>query len=139
VPAREFFVDWYVTALEPGEIVTAVLLAPPDVSGSGVYVKHSRVSGDYATASVAACLQADGRMRVVIGGCGPTPLADDGADTALSSNRDDATIAQAGAALQSLADPLDDVRGSADYRRQLIPRLLLRAVRAAEVSRGVRA
>ena len=65
--------------------------------------------------------------------------ADDGADTALSSSRDDATIARAGAALQSLADPLDDVRGSADYRRQLIPRLLLRAVRAAEVSRGVRA
>jgi carbon-monoxide dehydrogenase medium subunit len=78
-------------------------------------------------------------MRVVIGGCGPTPLADVGADTALSSSRDDATIARAGAALQSLADPLDDVRGSADYRRQLIPRLLLRAVRAAEVSRGVRA
>ena len=139
VPAREFFVDWYVTALEPGEIVTAVLLAPPRRVRVGVYVKHSRVSGDYATASVAACLQADGRMRVVIGGCGPTPLADDGADTALSSSRDDATIAQAGAALQSLADPLDDVRGSADYRRQLIPRLLLRAVRAAEVSRGVRA
>ena len=138
VPAKEFFVDWYVTALEPGEIVTAVLLAPPDVSGAGVYVKHSRVAGDYATCSVAACLQADRRMHVAIGGCGPTPLADDGVDAALSANRGDATIAQAGAALQALADPLDDVRGSADYRRQLIPRLLLRAVRAAEASRGGR-
>lgn len=138
VPAKEFFVDWYVTALEPGEIVTAVLLAPPDASGSGVYVKHARVSGDYATCSVAACLQADRRMRIAIGGCGPTPLADEGVDAALSSQRTDATIAQAGAALQALADPLDDVRGSADYRRQLIPRLLLRAVRAAEASCGVR-
>jgi carbon-monoxide dehydrogenase medium subunit len=138
VPAREFFVDWYVTALQPGEIVTAVLLPPPDASGAGVYVKHSRVSGDYATCSVAACLQSDGRMRVVIGGCGPAPLADDGVDATLSSSRDDAAIAQAGAALQALADPLDDVRGSADYRRQLIPRLLLRAVRSAEASRGVR-
>jgi aerobic carbon-monoxide dehydrogenase medium subunit len=138
VPAKEFFVDWYVTALEPGEIVTAVLLAPPDASGSGVYIKHARVAGDYATCSVAACLQADRRMHIAIGGCGPTPLADDGVDAALSSNRGDATIAQAGAALQALADPLDDVRGSADYRRQLIPRLLLRAVRAAEASCGAR-
>jgi carbon-monoxide dehydrogenase medium subunit len=36
--------------------------------------------------------------------------------------------------LAERADPLDDVRGSADYRRQLIPRLLLRAVRHIEAS-----
>jgi carbon-monoxide dehydrogenase medium subunit len=135
VAAREFFVDWYLTALEPAEIVTAVVLPAADARGAGVYVKHARVAGDYATASVAAVRHGDGRLRVAVGACGPTPLADDGADALLCADRSDAAIARAGAALQALADPLDDVRGSADYRRTLIPRLLLRAVRATESAR----
>ena len=131
VPATEFFVDWYVTALEPGELVTAVLLPVPD-HGVGVYVKHARVAGDYATASVAACLVGDNCLRVAIGGCGPTPLSDPEADAAITADRSDAAIAHAARLLVERADPLDDVRGSADYRRLLIPRLLLRAVRSLE-------
>lgn len=131
--AAEFFVDWYLTALEPGELVTAVLLPHPD-RGAGVYIKHARVAGDYATASVAACLLEDGRMRVAVGACGPTPLADPDADAILSGDRSGEAIARAGRLLVQHADPLDDVRGSADYRRLLIPRLLLRAVRGAEAA-----
>ncbi|MGK6310618.1 FAD binding domain-containing protein [Variovorax sp. DT-64] len=133
IPATEFFVDWYLTALEPGELVTAVLLPAPD-RGVGVYVKHARVAGDYATASVAACLREDGRVSVAVGACGPTPLADTEADALLSSQRSDAAIARAAELLVQRADPLDDVRGSADYRRLLIPRLLSRAVRAVEAA-----
>ncbi|MDM0108058.1 xanthine dehydrogenase family protein subunit M [Variovorax sp. J22R24] len=133
VPAAEFFVDWYLTALEPGELVTAVLLPAPD-AGAGVYIKHARVAGDYATASVAACLQADARMSVAVGACGPTPLADPEANALLSSDRSEAAIARAAQWLVQRADPLDDVRGSADYRLLLIPRLLQRAVRAVEAA-----
>lgn len=133
IPAAEFFVDWYLTALEPGELVTAVLLPAPE-RGVGVYVKHARVAGDYATASVAACLHEDGRVSVAVGACGPTPLADAETDALLSSERSDAAIARAAELLVQRADPLDDVRGSADYRRLLIPRLLSRAVRAAEAA-----
>jgi carbon-monoxide dehydrogenase medium subunit len=132
VPAREFFVDWYVTALGPGEIVTAVFLPPPRAGGAGLYVKHSRVAGDYATASVAACAFGDGRIGVAVGACGPTPLVDDDANRWLGEDASDAVIAKAAARLVELADPLDDVRGSADYRRQLIPGLLARAVRALQ-------
>ena len=131
--AREFFVDWYVTALQPGEIVSAVLL-PAVRGGAGVYVKHTRVAGDYATASVAASLAGDGRMSVAVGACGPTPLASDDANAMLTKDRSDAAIARAAEALQALADPLDDVRGSADYRRRLIPGLLKRAVRTVEAA-----
>lgn len=134
VDARDFFVDWYVTALEPGELVTAVLLPRPEAGAAGLYVKHARVAGDYATASVAACRHADGRINVAVGSCGPAPIADDAADALLSADRSDAAIARAGALLQARADPLDDVRGSADYRRLLIPRLLQRAVRELEAT-----
>jgi aerobic carbon-monoxide dehydrogenase medium subunit len=133
VPASEFFVDWYLTSLEPGELVTAVLLPAPD-HGVGVYIKHARVAGDYATASVAACLREDASVSVAVGACGPTPLADPDANALLSGDRSDAAVARAAQLLVDRADPLDDVRGSADYRRLLIPRLLLRAVRAVEAT-----
>ena len=131
VAAADFFVDWYTTALAPGEIVTAVLLGAARVGGAA-YVKHARVAGDYATASAAVCIDAGGPVRAVIGSCGPTPLRDDAADALLSGDRGDAAIARAATLLEAHADPLDDVRGSAEYRRLLIPRLLQRAVRRAE-------
>lgn len=131
LPAREFFVDWYTTALQPGELVAAVLL-PPRAGGAGVYVKHARVAGDYATASVAAARGTDGTWHVAVGACGPAPLASDEADALLSRDRGAAAVARAAELLQALADPLDDVRGSADYRRRLIPGLLRRAVQALE-------
>ena len=131
VPAREFFVDWYTTALEPGEIVIGVIL-PKAAPGAGFYAKHARVAGDYATASVACSLEASGHCRVAVGACGPTPLADDEADAILSEDRGAAALARAAGLLVERADPLDDVRGSAGYRRRLIAPLLARAVRAAE-------
>lgn len=135
VPAEKFFVDWYTTALESGEIVTAVLLPKPK-GGHGLYVKHCRVAGDYATASIAIAMQSSGRVRAAVGGCGPTPLHDARADEILTADRSDAAVVGAGELLEQIADPLDDVRGSSLYRRRLIPRLLLRAVREVELARG---
>lgn len=135
VPARDFFVDWYATALKPGEIVVGVVL-PAAAGGHGHYLKHARVVGDYATVSVAICATAQGQWRVAIGGCGPAPLSDDTANALLSAGRDAASVAQAGALLQALADPLSDVRGSAEYRRLLIPRMLASAVRQLQQDMG---
>lgn len=136
VPAEEFFVDWYTTVLEPGELVTAVLLPKPD-GGHGLYLKHCRVAGDYAIASIAIALRGSGRMRVAVGGCGPTPLHDAQADEILTRDRSDAAVARAGAVLEQKADPLDDVRGTSEYRRRLIARLLVRAVREVESAQGM--
>jgi carbon-monoxide dehydrogenase medium subunit len=130
IAAKDFFVDWYTTALAPGEIVTAVIVPRPP--GGAAYEKHARVAGDYATAAAAVCIDADGRVRAVIGACGPTPIADADADALLSADRSAAAVARAAEMLDARADPLDDVRGSAEYRRLLIPRLLLRALRGAE-------
>ena len=128
--------SWYLTALEPGELVVAVMLPQPVAAAHGVYIKHARVAGDYATASVAACRLGDGSVSVAVGACGPTPIVNDAANVLLSNERSDAAITEAGALLEQQADPLDDVRGSADYRRQLIPRLLQRAIRSLEAAEG---
>jgi carbon-monoxide dehydrogenase medium subunit len=130
VSMRDFFVDWYTTVLEPGEIVVGIELRKPK-PGVGFYLKHARVAGDFAIASVAVSLARDGEVRVAIGGCGPAPLASAEADQILSSEMSHRAVTRAGDLLLSLADPVDDVRGSAAYRRLLIPRMLAQALREA--------
>jgi aerobic carbon-monoxide dehydrogenase medium subunit len=133
VPAADFFLDWYTTAVAPGELVTAILLPPP-ARGVGTYHKLARVAGDFAIASVALSAAAGGAVRVAIGGCGPKPVASAEADALLSGRLGDGgAVAAAGRLLAECADPVDDVRGSADYRRLLIPRLLHRAAAEAAV------
>jgi aerobic carbon-monoxide dehydrogenase medium subunit len=127
VPIREFFVDWYTTILAPGEIVVAVHLDRPK-PGVGLYLKHARVSGDFAIASVAVTLARDGEVRVAVGSCGPFPLASSQADRMLSFDLSSSAVARAGELLMALANPVDDVRGTAAYRKTLIPRMLARAL-----------
>ncbi len=127
VPIREFFVDWYATVLTPGEIVIAVHLPKPK-PGVGLYLKHARVSGDFAIVSVAVSLARDGEAHVAVGGCGPVPLASAEADGIVSSDLSASALAHAGDLLTALANPVDDVRATADYRRLLIPRMLARAL-----------
>jgi carbon-monoxide dehydrogenase medium subunit len=131
VPARDFFVDWYTTALEPGELVTAILLPAPR-DGVGFYHKLTRVAGDFATVSVALSAARGGVVSLAIGGCGPTPVAADAANAALSHRLGERGAArEAGEILAALANPVDDVRATADYRRLIIPRMVERAASEA--------
>ncbi|MBH0237994.1 FAD binding domain-containing protein [Methylobrevis albus] len=71
------------TALEPGELITAVTLPPP-VGGVQVYRKvRDRASYAFALVSVAAVLQPDGSGRVAIGGVAPKPWRSKAADAEL--------------------------------------------------------
>ena len=133
IAANDFFVDWYTTALVDNEIVTAVLLPAPR-PGAGIYHKLARVSGDYATVSVAVSAERMGEgcaLRVAIGACGPKPILLSEVNELLSGRLEPDKLRRAGELLQAAADPIDDVRGSAEYRRMLIPRMLERAVTAA--------
>jgi aerobic carbon-monoxide dehydrogenase medium subunit len=127
IRVTEFFLDWYTTALAPGEIVVAVHLSKPK-PGVGMYLKHARVSGDFAIVSVAVTLASDGEVHVAIGGCGPTPLASAEVDRILSSDLSPSAVASAGEALLVQANPVDDVRATSAYRKLLIPRMLARAL-----------
>lgn len=122
---HDYVEDWYETALEEGEIITAITLPAP-VSAPSTYRKIARVSGDYATASCAMALDADGQgIRVAIGACGPGPLRDRDAEDALRGRLDDPeAVLELAASLVERADPVNDVRGSAEYRLRLIPRLV---------------
>lgn len=129
VAAATFFEDFYTTALADGELVTAVHVPAPLDDGIAVYRKITRSDGDFAIASIAFSGVFDGdhcrHARVVVGGCGPTPIHSDAVDAMLINAHPDAPCVGAAAdALADACDPLDDVRGSAAYRRLLVRRLL---------------
>jgi carbon-monoxide dehydrogenase medium subunit len=133
VPADEFFQGYYETAVADNEIVTAILVPAGPEDARAEHVKVVRVDGDYATVSVSLVLVIDNKQcshaRIAVGGVAPTPLHLDEADAVLNGSSLDAdAIAKAGDLLVQQSDPIDDMRGSADYRRRLIPRLLKRAV-----------
>jgi len=135
VPAKDFFVDWYTTALEPGELVVAIHL-PRASPGIGLYDKLARITGDFAIVSVALSVArvngACTRVGLAVGGCGPKPVRHDDVDRMLlEADLGDEAIRRAGAMLAEAADPVDDVRASADYRRLAIPRMVGRIVALA--------
>lgn len=136
VAAGDFFVDYLETALEPGELIAAVVLPPSRAGAFAAYEKFARVEGDYATVSVAAVVAMEGgkcgHVRVALGSCGPTPVRVAAAEERLAGSAlADTDIAEAAAILRDACDPVDDVRGSGEYRMMLVEPLLARALRAA--------
>jgi carbon-monoxide dehydrogenase medium subunit len=139
-PIEGVFTGRYQTSLAPDEILTAVSIPRGPAGAVGLHEKFSRVDGDYATVSISLVLAMNGatcsHARVAVGSCGPTPIRLAAADARLiGSTLTASDIAGAAALLVDAAHPVDDVRGSAEYRRMLIPRLLGRAIsRARELA-----
>ncbi len=131
-----FFVDYLTTVLAPDELVVGVRIPAPTPGESSTYLKFSRVDGDYATVSVGVRLLWSGdrcaAIRIAVGSCGPVPLRVPDAELALIGTRlDPDSVSVAALAYVEAADPVDDFRGTGDYRRMLIPGLIARAIRNA--------
>ncbi|MBN1210663.1 MAG: xanthine dehydrogenase family protein subunit M [Myxococcaceae bacterium] len=136
LPVEELFVDRFKTSLARDELVTRIFVPRGTQGAVGHHLRFSRVSGDYPTVSLSLVLAMEGdtcrQARVAVGSCGPVPLHVDAADQRLVGTRlGEQDVAEAGRLLANAAAPVDDVRGSAEYRRMLIPRLLGRALTLA--------
>lgn len=137
VPIARFFRGFYEAALEPGEIVTAVRVPPAPAGARGGYFKYtSRSAEDKPLVGVAAlvALDASGRCveaRIGLGGAAPTPMRAAQAERALLREAlTDAAVRAAAEAASREADPLSDLMGSADYRREMV-RVWVRRLLAA--------
>jgi carbon-monoxide dehydrogenase medium subunit len=129
VDASAFFKGYYTTELAPGDIVTAVRIDRDARFNASAYRKITRTEGDFAIASLALYAGFEHGVcriaRVCVGGCGATPICNDAVNALLSGSvPDDARLARAAEQLAAACDPIDDVRGSAAYRRLLVKRLL---------------
>ena len=138
VPAEELFVDYFETDVRPGEIITGLVVPPaPDGAGTAYLKFLPRTADDYATVSVAAVVTPDeagncADIRVVLGSVGLTPIRATAAEDALRGQPlTDDNIRAAAATVQDAVDPLDDHRGSAEYKREMAEVFTRRAVRQA--------
>jgi len=139
VPVTRFFRGFYETALAPGEIVTAIRVpATPPGSRSGYVRFTSRSAEDRPLVGVAALVVLDGagrcaEARIGLGAVAPTPIRAHRAETALRGEAlSDSAVRAAAEAAAGEAEPLSDLMGSADYRREMIRvwvRRLLMALR----------
>lgn len=136
IAARDFYQAAYFTALEPGEIVTAVRIPVPPAGHGFAYEKLKRKVGDYATAAAAVVLTMSGG-RVASASIGltnvaPTPLfAEAASRLVVGTGLDAATIRAAAEAAKAIADPATDGRGTAEYRREMAGVMVARALAKA--------
>ena len=143
IPIEEFFVDLFVTALNPQEILTEIQVPIPLPSSGGAYEKLERKVGDYAVAGVAAQVTLDqqGRCRsagVGLTNVGLTPLkAKRAEERLLGSDLDEEAVKEAARLAAEDSQPTPDLRGSEEYKRAMVRELAQRALRrAAERARG---
>lgn len=139
VAAQEFFVAPREPALEPGELLTEVLIPHQPGDSGASYQRFSLRKGTaLAVASVAARIVLDGGKiagaRVVLGSVAPVPLpAVECAGIVEGEEPSDELFKDAARATASEARPITDIRGSEQFRRDLVEVLTFRALREAAV------
>ena len=136
IPVSDFFEGPLATALEQGEILTEIRVpAQPEGSG-GAYLKLERKVGDYATAGVAAVITvSDGvcqQAGIGLTNAGPIPVKANSAESFLVGKKlDDETIREAARLASEEAQPSADLRGSEEYKRDMVRVIAGRALRMA--------
>jgi carbon-monoxide dehydrogenase medium subunit len=137
IPIGSFFTGPFSTALAADELLVEIRVPKPSERSGGAYVKLERKVGDFATAAVAAqvALAADGTcQRVGIGltNVGATPIKAERAEASLVGRRPDAdAIKRASELAAEAAQPSADLRGSVEYKKDLVRVLTARALRRA--------
>lgn len=121
IPADDFFLGMFTTALEPGEIVTGVSFPIPEKAG---YAKLRNPASRYSMTGVFVAKGPKG-VGVGVNGAGPCAFRQKEMEAALSAN----WSADAVAGIKQPADDLNsDIHGSAEYRANLVTVMAKRAV-----------
>jgi carbon-monoxide dehydrogenase medium subunit len=137
IPIGAFFTGPFETALRHDELLTEIRVPAPVPRSGGAYMKLERKVGDFATAAVAAqvTLAADGTCAAVgiaLTNAGLTPIKANQAEAALKGKRpDEAAIKQAAQLAADAAQPEADLRGSVEYKKDMVRVLTARALRKA--------
>ena len=146
ISAADLFTFAYTTALQSDEILTEVILPVPNSGSAGVYLKLERVAGDFAIASAAVQLSLDSndacnRIGIGVTGAGTVPQQVLSVEILLRGKKiTPELIDEAGRLIQEGAEPIEDLRGSAAYKKKALSAILRRAIaeslRRAEAKRS---
>ncbi len=144
-PLDQFFTGPGRTALAPGELLTEIRLPPPGPNTGSLYIKHSpRGAMDIATVGVASVVTLDAggmvcrEVRIGLGAVAPTPVRAYAAEDILRGKEiTPELLAACAEEARNISTPIDDVRGSAAYRKEIVGVLTRRTLeRAVEMARA---
>ena len=138
ISADDFFIDLFDTALGEGEIITSVTVPSEGKKTGSGYAKLFNPASRYAMVGAAAQLTVENGVcsaaSVAVGGLIPKATRASSVEAALLGKKlDDDTLAAAAAAVvNDLGDDvMGDMHASADYRRQMAPVFVRRALEKA--------
>lgn len=137
LPADDFFVDFFTTALEPHEILTAIRIPLPSSSTRTSYAKLPHPASGYVVVSAAAALSVNEAgsctgARLVLGGVAGTPHRATAAEASLAGQElTPAVMAAAAARAADGVDPHADSYADEEYKRHMAVVYARRAMEAA--------
>lgn len=137
IPIDEFFHGFYMTALEPGEILTEIQIPIPPAGTGSAYHKLERKVGDYATAGAAVQITLGDDGIVKAAGIGltnvnPLPMRASRAEEALIGKPlTEESIAEAAQYASEDCSPTADLRGTEEYKRAMVGVLVKRMIHEA--------
>jgi carbon-monoxide dehydrogenase medium subunit len=142
IPVRDLFTGTFETVLEPAELITEVRVPQPGGASGGTYLKLERKVGDYATVAAAVQLEmangSIGRAGIALTAVASQNLRAAAAEDLLAgASPSDEAFDEAARLAAEAADPYDDVRGSAEYKREVARVFVRRGLaRALDIARG---
>ena len=136
LPAEGFFQGPFTTALKADEIMTEIRIPLPKGAAGGAYHKLERKVGDFATVAVAVQVELSGRKVAKAGigltSVGPTNLKATAAERALVGKEPtNDVIAEAARLAAAAAEPKDDIRGTAAYKKDVVRVFVQRGLKTA--------
>lgn len=136
VPASEFYLGTYMTALAENEILCEIH-APAFQQGTGyAYEKLKRKTGDWATAGCAVVMRKSGNqvthLRITLTNVAPTALRTNTAEASLLNQEfNAANVTAAAEAAAAICEPAEDLRGDIEYKTAMAAEMVRRALNAA--------
>jgi carbon-monoxide dehydrogenase medium subunit len=132
----EFFIDYYQTALDPGELLTEIHVPPPERPGWSHIKFTPRSIEDFATVGVAVTVKISNGVcediRLGLNSVGSTIVHAKKAEDVLRGKPiTDAALREMGEVASTECDPTDDNRGSAEYKLEMVKVLVRRAAQEA--------
>jgi carbon-monoxide dehydrogenase medium subunit len=135
--AESFFVDAYTSRLDHDEIIREAIFPMPAPDQGGAYVKLERRAGDFAVVSVGVQLAMDGgqvcsEANIALGAAGLKPMpARDAATFLIGKEIREDTMREAAEKVAAAAEPIDDIRGSKEYKRAALRSIFKQALALA--------
>jgi carbon-monoxide dehydrogenase medium subunit len=136
--AQDFFVDTFTTALSHDDILTEIQVPVHAPGSGGAYMKLEKRVGDFAIVGVGVqifldntgtCLKAGIGLTAV----GPTAVKATNAEDYLVGKNlsDDNVLSRAGALASEQSSPTTDLRGPADYKKEMVKIFAIRSLKRA--------